>query len=67
MCIGAALLLLVVHTAAALHQRHLAGDVDALIVVLRAVAGHHAYSSSPFLARSRKILAFSSVLMVPLS
>ena len=41
MCIGAALLLLIVHTAAALHQRHLAGDVDALIVVLRAVAGHH--------------------------
>ena len=41
MCIGAALLLLIVHTAAALHQRHLAGDVDALIVVLRAVSGHH--------------------------
>ena len=41
LCIGVALLLLVVHTAAALHQRHLAGDVDALIVVLRAVAGHH--------------------------
>ena len=38
---GGALLLLVVHAAAPLHQGDLAGQVQARIVLLRAVVGHH--------------------------
>ena len=38
---GVALLLLIVHTAAPLHQGDLAGQVQARIVLLRAVVGNH--------------------------
>ena len=38
---GVALLLLIVHAAAPLHQGDLAGQVQARIVLLRAVVGHH--------------------------
>ena len=38
---GVALLLLIVHAAAPLHQGDLAGQIQARIVLLRAVVGHH--------------------------